>query len=167
MDTREIDILTRLDRLEKRNRNLTFLCGILCLFPILAVVGWQTSKDAPQVADNLRVRKLEVVDSRGVPLVTLGAARLSEGGMITLRDNLGEKRTWWQAGPRTAELTLSSVDARGENDNTAGFVVGPDLSKLLLIGKSGALLSGEMRGDDPRIELISDSGKNLFTAPWK
>jgi hypothetical protein len=87
--------------------------------------------------------------------------------MIMLRDKLGEKRSWWQAGPRTANFALSSADEQGENDNTLGFTVGPDLAKILLIGKSGAILSTEMRTDGPHIDLLNEKGKSLFTAPWK
>jgi hypothetical protein len=87
--------------------------------------------------------------------------------MIMLRDKLGEKRTWWQAGPRTANLTFSSEDTQGENDTTLGFTVGPDLAKILLIGKSGSILSAEMRNDGPHLDLWNEKGKSLFTAPWK
>lgn len=115
----------------------------------------------------MRVRRLEVVDSRGVPLVAIGTDRTEEGGSIVLRDKLGEKRSWWQAGPRKAEITLSSADEHGENDTTLGFTVAPDLAKVLLIGKGGAILSEEMGPSGPRLELLNDSGKSVFSAPWK
>ena len=134
------EIQVRLSRLERQNRWLTLFCCISLSVPLFAIVGWQTAKDAGQSSsDVLKVSRLEVVDSHGVPLVTLGADRASEGGMIMLRDKLGEKRTWWQAGPRTANLTFSSEDTQGENDTTLGFTVGPDLAKILLIGKSGSI----------------------------
>ena len=161
-------VLARLNRLEQKNRVLTVLCALSLSVPILSIAGWQSVKgDSAPPADVLRVKRLEVVDARGVPLVTLSPDRLSEGGMITLRDKLGEKRSWWQAGPGTSQLTLSSEDAQGQNDNTLGFTVGPDSSKVLLIGKSGAMISAEMSKDGPHLDLLNQTGKSLFSAPWK
>lgn len=159
MPTHDVDQLTaRIERLERKNRTLTV--ALLCL-PLLAAVGWVQ-------ADNvLRVKRLEIVDDHGVPLVTLSPDRLDEGGMITLRDKEGEKRAWWQAGPGTSSLTLNSEGPDGSGDSTLGLTVGPKRSSVSMISKGGASLSAGLQGDNPKLELYDGKGHPLFVAPWK
>ncbi len=164
----ESSLLERLDRLERRNRWLTVGCALSLSVPLLSLVGWKSpSGQTGAPVELLKVKTLQVVDDRGVPLVTLGPDRLSNGGMITLRDKLGEKRSWWEVGPGTAALTLSSDEPSGSNDNTLGLAVGPQNTLFTLIGKSGSLMSAEVKGDGPHLDLMNDKGKSLFTAPWK
>lgn len=151
------DLLARIERLERRNRRLTLL--LLCM-PLLALVGWIGNDDV------LRVKRLEVVDDQGVPLVTLSPARMNEGGMITLRDNAGEKRAWWQAGPGTSSFTLNTEGGNGTGDSTMGLSVGPKRAALSLLSRGGASLSASMNGDTPKVELYDAKGKTLFAAPW-
>jgi len=156
------ELLARIERLERRNRVLTRLCALTLAVPALALVGWQ-SVGAPEV---IRARRIEVVDERGVPLVTLGTDRTSDGGVVTLRDKLGEKRSWWQVGPGTAALTLNSDSADGTSDSTLGLSVGPKSSRMSLLSKDGASLSASMQGNQPKIELYNTRGGPLFIAPW-
>lgn len=156
----ELEALSqRVAKLERRNRFLTLL---LLLAPILAIGGWQASP----VPDLLRVRRLEVVDERGVPMVILGTGRKGEGGSVTLRDALGEKRGWWQVEPAGSNLTMSA-DSGTENASTAGFGVTPRSSRLSLISPKGASVSASIEAETPRIDVYSTEGKVLFGAPWK
>lgn len=159
MATHNVDeLVARVERLERRNRILT---GALLFLPLLAAIGWV------QTDNVLRVKRLEVVDDHGVPLVTLSADRLEEGGMITLRDKQGEKRAWWQAGPGTSSLTLNSEGQDGTGDSTLGLTVGPKRSGVSMISKGGASLNAGMQGDNPKVELYDGKGHPLFVAPWK
>jgi hypothetical protein len=152
-------LLSRIERLERRNRVLT---SLLFLVPVLALVGWQ----AAPVQDVLRVRRLEVVDGRGVPMVILAPDRGDRGGSITLRDALGERRGWWNVGVDHSSLTMSSETKSG-TVNTIGFGVSPAASRLSLISPNGANLSASMEGDSPRVDLWAKNGSVLFGAPWK
>lgn len=157
----EVQALTaRLERLEKRNRLLTLMCGACLAIPILAIVGWQST------TDTVRVKRLEVIDDRGVPMITLSTARNGQGGSIVMRDSLGEKRSWWEVGPETGAFTITSAKD-GSNDTTLGMQVGPRNGRLAIISKNGALLSTNMEGDDPRLELYNAKGGTLFAAPLR
>jgi hypothetical protein len=159
MTTHDVErLFARIDRLERRNR---VMAGALLLFPVLAIAGWAAADDV------LRVKRLEIVDDRGVPLVTLAPDRLNEGGMITLRDRQGEKRGWWQAGPGTSSLTLNSEGQDGSGDSTLGLTVGPKRSSLSMLSKGGASLTAGMQEDQPKVELYDTKGHPLFVAPWK
>jgi len=149
-------LLHRIERLERRNRLLT---GALLALPLLALAGWKTADDT------LRVKRLEIVDDRNVPLVVLSPDRLNEGGMITLRDRDGEKRGWWQAGPGTSSLTLNSSGPDGVGDSTLGLTVSPKTSALALLSKGGASLNAEMHEDKPKLEMNDTKGRGLFVAP--
>jgi hypothetical protein len=151
-------LANRVEGLERKNRLLT---GVLLTIPLLAVVGWQGA------SDTLRVRHLEVVDERGVPLVTLGASRYDAGGSIVLRDKDGEKRGWWEASPQESNLSLNSSKPDGTNDVTLGMNVGPKNARMAIISPNGALLSANMEGDVPKVELYNAKGAMIFGAPWK
>ena len=86
----EHDLIARIERLERRNRRMSMLCGLSLLVPVLCVIGWRLPSDQAQTpVELLKVKSLQVVDDRGVPLITLGSDRLSNGGMITLRGQAG------------------------------------------------------------------------------
>jgi hypothetical protein len=155
------DLARRIELLERKNKRLSLLCAGCLAVPFLALVGWQ------QASDTVRVRRLEIVDDRGVPLVTLGAARNNEGGSIVLRDAQGEKRSWWEVGPERGTLSMNSAKADGTNDTTLGFQVGPKTARMSMISKGGALLSASMAGDDPQLEIYNAKGATLFAAPVK
>jgi hypothetical protein len=155
------ELIARVERLERKNRMLTLMCGFCMLVPMLALVGWQNA------SDTARVKRLEVVDDRGVPLITLGAGRNGEGGSIVLRDSMGEKRSWWEVGPQSGAFTLNSAKGDGTNDTTLGLNVGPKTARMSMISQNGALLSANIQGDDPQVELYNSKGSTLFAAPLK
>ena len=156
----------RVERLERANRRLTTLCGGCLLLPILALCGWQeTGQPIPEV---LRVHELQVVDQRGVPMVTLATGRSEEGGAITLRDKNGERRAWWISNPAGSSLALAKEkDPKVEGSNTAGFSVSQSSAEMNLIGPGNGMLSATVRDDQPRVDLWSAKGKSLFAAPWQ
>jgi hypothetical protein len=151
-------LLKRVDRLERRNR---WLCALCFAMPMLAIVGWT------QASDTLRVKRLEIVNDKNVPLVTLESSRTGEGGSVILRDNQGEKRGWWEVAPESGALTLSSAKADGSNDTTLGLQVGPKNARMSIISKNGALLSTHMEEDSPIFEMVGAKGNVIFSAPWK
>lgn len=160
------DLVARIERLERRNRILTLLFGASLGFPLLAVLGWQATTP---IQDVVRAKRIEVMDDKGVPVVQLGVERSGDGGSITLRDKLGERRSWWQVGPGTAAFTLNSAneDSTESGNSTLGLSVDPKNSKLALIGPGGSLLTAGIGEDQPRIELWSVKGLNLFQVPFK
>lgn len=162
----ETGLLERVERLERANRRLTLLCAGCLVLPVLALVGWQDAQ-AP-VPAVFKVHQLEVVDQRGVPLVTLGTGRSEEGGIVTLRDSNGEKRAWWTVSPAGASLALSKEkSAQGDATNTAGLSVSQNSSEMNLIGPGGGMLSNSVRDDQPHLELWGAKGKSLFAAPFR
>jgi hypothetical protein len=154
-------LIVRVERLERKNRLLTLACGVCMAVPLLALVGWQNA------SDTVKMKRLEIVDDRGVPLITLGATRGNDGGSIVLRDNLGEKRSWWEVGPEKGAFTLNSAKPDGSNDTTLGLQVGPKNARMSMISKNGALLSANMNGDNPQLELYNAKGNTVFAAPFK
>jgi hypothetical protein len=163
MSLNSSDVLARLERLERSNRRMRLVCLASLSVPLLTLVGWQT---ANPVAEILRVRRLEVVDERGVPLVTLGKERTGDGGSVVLRDRLGEKRSWWQVGPNSGAFAILSEDKDDQKNATAGISVGPRKAEISLFSGNGAALSAGVRNEQPRLDLWSSQGKNLFGAPW-
>lgn len=156
------DVLARLERLERSNRRLRWIAGLGFAFPLLAIAGWQSA-----VPDVLRVHRLEVVDSRGVPYVTLAPERTGSGGSIVLRDQMGEKRSWWEVGPGTAALGMVSEDNADAHNSTLGFSVAPRRAEVDLIAGDGASLSASLKDEKPRLDIWSRDGKSLFGAPFK
>lgn len=152
------DLVARIERLERRNRRLTLLCLAL---PLLAVAGWTQAGPG-----SLQVRRLEVVDERGVPLVILAPERGGVGGGITLRDANGERRAWFTSNPDGAALTMNREGKDGEGDSTLGLSVGPRNGRLSILSRNGAALSATMQGDQPKVELYNVKGAPLFVAPW-
>jgi hypothetical protein len=156
-DPNELEV--RLQRLERKNRFLTAVCGLCLSIPFLALVGWQSA------SDTLRVKRVEIIDDRGVPLVILGASRNNEGGSIVLRDKQGERRAWWEVAPEYGTFTMNSAKATGEADTTLGLQVGKKNARMAIISESGAMVSTSMEGDDPTVEMYNKNGNTLFVAP--
>lgn len=162
MDTNEIvELNARLARLERKNRTLTGLCLLSLSVPLLALCGWQSA-----VPDVLRARRVEVVDARGVPLVSLAPSRQGEGGAITLRDRGGERRTWWEARPDGAALAATSGLPGEREGHTLGMSVSGTGSQVALIGPDGESLSAAIEKTGPRLDLQNAKGATLFSAPW-
>lgn len=152
------DLVARIERLERRNRRLT---ALLLALPVLGLIGWTQAGPA-----SLQVRRLEVVDERGVPLVILAPERGGIGGGITLRDANGERRAWFTANPDGAALTMNREGKDGEGDSTLGLSVGPRNGRMSILSRNGASLSASMQGDQPKVELYNAKGGPLFVAPW-
>jgi hypothetical protein len=160
------ELLCRIERLERKNRNLTRLATLACALPLLAgVVGWQASRT--QSFDLLRVKRLEVMDERGVPMVVLAPDRLAQGGEITLRDRNGERRSWWQASPEASAFAMTSEPDREGRTTTLGFGIGTHRAQMSLIGPDGAQVSATVERNEPRVDLTAPNGSSLFAAPWK
>jgi hypothetical protein len=155
------ELIARIERLERRNRYLTLACGLCLSIPLLAIIGWQSP------SDTARVKRLEIVNDKNVPLITLDASRTGEGGSIIMRDSQGEKRAWWEVAPEKGAFTLTSAKPDGTNDTTLGLQVGPKNARVAIISKNGALLSSSMEADTPQIEMYGTKGNVLFAAPWK
>jgi hypothetical protein len=159
-------LLNRIERLERSNRRLTLACCACLFLPVLALVGWQNA--APQIPDVAQVHKLEIVDQRGVPMVTIDTGRSNEGGGITLRDKDGERRAWWTASPDGSHLALvKEKDPKSDGTNTAGFSVTQNSAEMNLIGPGNGMFSATVRDDQPHMEMWNSKGKSLFAAPWK
>jgi hypothetical protein len=154
------DLEQRLVKLERRAAWHPWLCAYALLSLPVFVLGWQK-----QSASALRVTSLEVVDSRGVPMIQLGTGRRSEGGAITLRDATGEKRAWWQVTPTQSTFTLSQDDESAAT--TAGFSVASAQAKFHLLGKDGSSVNVAAGQAQPELEIRSKAGASLFRAPWK
>jgi hypothetical protein len=162
MDTNEIvELNARLARLERKNKTLTGLCLLSLSVPLLALCGWQSA-----VPDVLRARRVEVVDERGVPLVSLAPAREGEGGSVTLRDRQGERRAWWSARPDGAAFAATSGLPGEREGHTLGMSVGGNGSQVVLIGPNGESLAASVEKEGPRLDLRNASGGSLFSAPW-
>lgn len=163
-----LELVARIERLERANRRLTLLSGAMLLVPVVAIAGWQDAVQAPAVPDVIRARKIEVVDGKGVPMVSLTTGRNDEGGAMTLRDKTGERRGWWTSSPEGSSLALvKEKDAKMEGSNTAGFSVTPSSAEMNLIGPQNAMFSSTVKDDQPRLELWNSKGSLLFSAPWK
>lgn len=159
-------IISRIEVLERANRRLTILSSLSLLALVSMLVGWQQMPQAPP--ETIRARKFEVVDAKGVPMITLGTGRSEEGGAITLRDSLGERRGWWSASPEGSSLALTKEKAaNAEGSQTAGFSVTKDSAEMNLIGADGSLLTASIKEDKPRFDLWGKNGEVLFSAPWK
>jgi hypothetical protein len=152
------DIELRLARLERRNRWMGI--GLMAM-AVLAAVGWRQAGP-----ERVQVRRLEVVDDRGVPLVTIGAERGAVGGAITLRAANGERRLWLSATNDGAAIAMSREGADDGGDTCAGLSVGTDRARLSLLGSGGASLSAAVESDRPKVELFDKKGASLFVAPW-
>lgn len=138
----------------------------------LATAGWQEpviqgDQKAPgEIQESIRVRRLEVVDRQGVPMVQLGTGRDGEGGSITLRDRLGERRAWWTSSPDGSNLALTFQANDDAGVASAGLGVSSGGSELNLIGSGGAMLGATVRSDQPRIDLWRANGETIFGAPF-
>lgn len=163
-----LEFIARIERLERANRRLTLLSGVMLLVPVIAIAGWQETAQAPVIPDVIRAHKIEVVDAKGVPMVALTTGRSDEGGAMTLRDKTGERRAWWTSSPEGSNLALvKEKDAKMEGTNTAGFSVSQSSAEMNLIGPQNAMFSSTVKDDQPRLELWSPKGSLLFSAPWK
>jgi hypothetical protein len=161
-------LTSRIERLERANRRLTLAVGASLLVPVFALVGWQTPAPSATQIDYLQVHKLEVVDSKGVPMIALNTGRNEEGGSVTLRDKDGERRAWWTCDADGSNLALAKEKAPNSDAmNTAGFSVGAGSSEMNLIGAGNGMFTASIHDDQPKLDLWSAKGASLFSAPWK
>ena len=159
------DIAVRVARLERENRNLKRAALIGAgVMSCLLLAAWRTPQ--ANVTDTLQVHRLEVVDSRGVPMVALGLTRNGAGGSIVLRDSTGDKRSWWETEMGQSRIVFESPTGKGEQRTVAGLSTTPERSQLSLIGPMGASIQSYVQGDRPNMSLQDTNGRQLFTAPW-
>jgi hypothetical protein len=162
------ELTRRIERLERSNRRLLLLCAVSAIMPVLGIVGWQGAGQAQEVLQVLKVHSLEVVDARGVPLLTLNTGRDNAGGSITLRDSGGQKRGWWSSSPEGSNLALvKEKSSDQEAANTAGFGVTSNSADMNLIGSGNGMFSATVKDDKPHLDLWNAKGASVFAAPWK
>jgi hypothetical protein len=154
-------VSARLDRLERQNLRLKI--GLVAAVA-LTIVGFRSAAGGP--VDLIQAHQIQVVDERGVPLVTLAAARNNAGGAIILRDSSGEKRTWWEASTDSARLVLDSPAQQG-GDTVAGMAATGSGARASLLGPTGASFEATVQNEMPHISLSAANGKSLFSAPWR
>ena len=142
----------RLANLERKNRALTIALIALAATFLFGFV---------HQSDSLQAKKIEVIDERGVPLLTFASSR-SGGGEITVRDEAGDRRAWLSAEKAGAHLGMSG----GENEASAGLGVDPTHARLALTG-GRASLSEKVENEIPAIEADSRDGRILFAAPYR
>ena len=164
----DLDLSLRVERLEQANRRLTLVVCALLGSALFAVAGWQDAAQAPVIPDLLQVHKLQVVDLKGVPMVSFETGRSNEGGSITLRDKNGERRAWWTSSPEGSNLGLTKEkDPTMEGSNTAGLSVSQSSSEMNLIGPKNGMVNLSVRDDQPRVDLWNEKGKSVFSAPFR
>ncbi|RYG36270.1 hypothetical protein EON81_10275 [bacterium] len=146
---------TRLRRLEIQNRLLWIALGAF----VCVAAG-------PAVDDTLRVRRLEVIDEKGVPLVSIGPERVGDGGTVVLRDRAGEKRGWWKIeGDRASFAMTNDGTGQAKKVGTVGFGVSADRAQLSLLSQGTAQLGVE--AGKPKLEMFDKAGKSVFAAPFR
>ena len=146
----------RVVRLERANRRLLLLWSLTLV--VACVFGFQKATDV------VRARRIEIVDSRGVPLATLAPSR-EGGGELILRDREGERRANLTVEAGAASLGL--LGGRVEDPTgTAAFRADGTGAALGLVGKKAGVVAN-VRGEKPRIATTDASGKETFRAPWK
>ncbi len=148
---------SRVRRLEVQNR---VLLVAVAGFALLFVLGFQ----GEQVPDVARAKKIEVVDQRGVPIVTLGASR-EGGGEMVIRDETGDRRAWLSSGHGAARLGMVS-GAEESPSSALGLSVEPGRSHLGLTGGKASASAG-VDDEQPTLELNGKDGRVLFAAPWR
>lgn len=151
------DLEARVLRLERTNRRLLILLGVVATAFVL--LGAQTTSDV------VRARRIELVDSRGVPLATLAPSRSEAGGELILRDREGERRINLTAEPGAASLGLQGgkVD---DPSGTAALRADGEGAAFGLVG-TRASVAATVRKDRPRLATTDTRGRETFAAPWK
>jgi hypothetical protein len=159
-------LAARLDRLERENRLLRRIGLAGCGFLSCLVLGaWRSAK--VEAMDTLQVHRLEVLDSRGVPMITLAPTRGDAGGTIILRDSSGDKRSWWETDAGAARIVFESPTGKTDERTIAGLSTVPGKAQISLLGTSGGSFLGVVQSNRPSITLQDPSGKPLFSAPWQ
>lgn len=148
----------RLRRLERTNR---LLIAVLLVLVVTGLAGWRAQGSV------VRANRIEIVDARDVPIISLGSARGGTGGEIILRAENGEKRVWITTENDGASLTLNREGQNGKNDTTLGLSISPKSGQLNILSPGGASLSANIQNDEPKVELFDRKGTSLFVAPWK
>jgi hypothetical protein len=143
---------SRVARLERQNR---LLIAALLLISALFLLGLKR-----QTQDTIQAQKLQIVDQRGVPLVTLDANRAG-GGEVILRDVNGDQRAWFSAEKKAARVGLIG----GDNDSSVGLSADAERSRIAVIG-GRAFVAQSIQGGKPSIEADGQDGQVLFQAPF-
>ena len=147
----------RVISLERTNR---LLVGACACFALLLVYGFQN--EGP--SDLIRTKRLEVMDDKGVPVVTLAPSR-SGGGELVIRDESGDRRAWLTSGKGAARLGMLS-GTEDSPTSSVGFGVEPNHARLALAG-SKATASVAVDVEAQSVELSAPDGHVLFSAPYR
>ena len=156
------DLMLRVSKLERQNLLLKIV-GV-AIVATFGLAGWRFS--APTKFDAIQVRQLEVVDGHGVPVVTLTSTRNDSGGSIVLRDQSGDKRSWWESDAGSSRMIFQSPEPSGEGATIAGMSVVPGRAQISLLGAKGASLMESIQADSPSIAITNSNGATVFAAPW-
>jgi hypothetical protein len=155
----------RLQRLERSNSRLRVYVAILGVGAVVLLsAGWK--QNGRSAMDSLQVHRLEVLDGRGVPVITLSPMRGDAGGTIVLRDQSGDKRSWWETDSGTSRIVFQSPEPKGDESTIAGLAASPGRAQVSLLGPKGASLVGAVQTDQPSVALKNSNGATLFAAPW-
>ena len=119
---------TRLSALERQTRYLKIYAGIASTALLLTLYGFHSA----QVQDEVRTKKLQIVDDQNVPLITLEGGRMG-GGSIVIRDSTGERRAWLTAEQNAAQLGMVSGDPESPTASV-GLDVAPNHAHLGVLG---------------------------------
>lgn len=117
------------------------------------------------MADLIQAKKIQVVDDKGIPLVSLEPTRGNEGGSIVLRDKSGDPKAWFNTGDGTARIGMIS-GAVDQPTATLGLSVSPDQTHIGL-SSGRASMTSSVENEKPYFEIIGRDGKALFSAPWR
>lgn len=168
--TNEELLLIRIEKLEARSRRFQITAMLSLIFPILAIVGWQsTPAKLPKPTPLLRVQKLEVVDAKGKLLVSMGYDNWTKGGRVAIYDENGERKGWWRASPIGAHLMMVGTSIEGKE--TSSVSIQADDSKtsssagLRVIGPKSAMLTAGVNSNKPTLAMYAPDSKVLFEAP--
>ena len=160
------DVVRRLERLERENSTLRRICLLGCgLLGALALIAWRSPK--VDTFDSLQVHRLEVLDARGVPMITLSPTRDSGGGSIVLRDSSGDKRSWWESEIGGGRIVFESPIGTGDDRTIAGLSTTPGKAQMSLLGPKGGSVLNSVQNDHPSVSLQDTAGRSLFSAPWQ
>jgi hypothetical protein len=155
----------RLDKLERQNRNLKQAGLVVCgLATVLIITAWRSPHN--ESFDSLTVGKLEVIDAKGIPVIALSPNRANTGGTIVLRDNSGDKRSWWETDAGSARIVFESPNGKNDERTIAGLSTTPGKAQMSLLGSKGDSILDSVENDRPTVTLQDAHGKSLFAAPW-
>jgi hypothetical protein len=109
-DTTFADFAARLARVEKSNRRLRLALGAVVVAASAGVLGAAAMQDSRAVVDEVRARRLVVIDSAGTPTIALGLVEDGATG-IEIRGSNGKPAVLLRASKGASGLTFLSDEA--------------------------------------------------------